>query len=235
MLVTTRSWLRFHWDPSYRVEWWNSGIMQPLPTLQGEASISLSPGQRYTWRAYTGSQMVNSATFEVSDRFEYRSLGRDGENGVRDRTPQDGKSGTDGGNLQVDLARLGPNLNLEIREHGQVHRYLLADTDHKFLISVRGGAGGKGSDGLDQQGEDLAAAGNGGASGWGGHIEMTVHQIPWREALELDVSAGTPGAGGHGGQDQGTDMDGKHLDRKYPDGRPGVCGHPGTINTHIQP
>ncbi|MBS2038489.1 hypothetical protein JST97_26150 [bacterium] len=233
--MTTQSSLRFHWDPAYRVEWWNRGHVLQLQTLGGEVSVSLSPGQSYAWKTYSGDKLIESASFDVSDQFEYRSLGRNGEDGIRDRTPADGKAGTDGGSLKVDLSREGCNLKLQIQEQGRTRRFLLADRDHKFLINVRGGSGGKGSDGLDQQGAAAAAAGNGGDSGWGGHIDITVHQIPWREALELDVSAGTPGAGGRGGSDQGTSSEGQPLHMKYPDGRPGRPGKPGTVTTHIQP
>ncbi|MFN8607475.1 MAG: hypothetical protein U0931_08085 [Vulcanimicrobiota bacterium] len=235
ILVTRQSALRFHWDPGWRVELWNRGHMQALPTLDGEASFNVSPGQSYTWRAYLGTRLIQEACFSVTDRFEYRSQGRDGQNGQRLKQAQDGKAGTDGGNLRVDLSRQGPNLNLLIEDQGRLYRYLLADQSPKFLISVRGGCGGQGSDGLDQQGPQAAQAGNGGASGWGGHIEMTVHQLPWREALELDVSPGVPGNGGRGGQDQGTSSEGDPVHTKYPDGRPGAAGRPGTVTTHIQP
>jgi len=108
--------------------------------------------------------------------------------------------------------------------------FLCLDPKLRFLISVRGGDGGKGEDGIEFDRADKACGRPGGSAGWGGTVEITTRDAPWRDYLEVDVSPGQPGEGGRGGRyyRHGT------IERA-PDGKSGQVGRPGRIVTMIEP
>lgn len=235
IVVTRQAALFFCWPVSSnaRVEFWNGGRSAVLEHPQLGTWVPFSPNQNYAFRVFEGTRVISTTTFRVVDHFEFHQDGRVGEDAVYSGAPQDGKAGTSGGSVRLDLSRSGANVWLELLAENEHLKLLLADPGSKILITARGGDGGRGSDGLDFKGPALAIPGNGGEAGWGGRIEVTVHQMPWREYLDLDVSPGRPGPGGRGGNDLGTSMSGRPLSNKAPDGRPGQPGQSGHLVTQI--
>ena len=69
----------------------------------------------------------------------------------------------------------------------------------------------------------------GGAAGWGGNLKITTYNAPWREYLEVDVSPGTPGAGGKGGKYRIS----ANQEATAPDGAAGKQGQPGRVDTRL--
>jgi hypothetical protein len=121
-------------------------------------------------------------------------------------------------------------MNLWIWDRETHRHFLFLEKGKHFLISARGGDGGKGQDGIEFAEPEAARGQNGGSAGWGGMIEVTTRDAPWRQYLEMDVAAGEPGAGGQGGRYYRNGV----LERAA-DGHPGQPGRPGRVVTAIEP
>lgn len=197
-----------------------SGPLQSQVVDTQSWMVGVRPGGHYTWRVTPvgGSPLV--AHFSVAEKFEYLSQGRPGSSG---------KNGTNGGQLRVRLAKDEAGMNLWIWDR-ETRLHFLCLAKRKFLISARGGDGGKGQDGREFEAAEAARGQAGGSAGWGGTVEVTTRDAPWRNYLEVDVAAGEPGAGGKGGRYYRNGV----LERGA-DGPPGQPGRPGRVVTAIEP
>ncbi len=117
-------------------------------------------------------------------------------------------------------------MNLYIQERQEARHYLFCEPGLKFAISARGGDGSAGSAGRDFSGHPQGY--DGGGAGWGGNIRVVTRSAPWRDYLDLDVRAGSPGPGGAGGWYR----DGEDLVQAS-DGEPGRPGQGGRVETKI--
>lgn len=228
ILLTRDSSVTVRWKlpgKKFRVELFQAGALVKSEVVETDAwPIAVSPGGAYFWRV-TPLQVVDArphgSHFSVAQQFEYRAQGRAGS---------PGKNGTNGGQVRVRLARDSAGMNLWIWERDRHFHYLCLDPQPRFLISVRGGNGGQGPDGIEFDTPKKACGSPGGSAGWGGTVEITTRDAPWRDYLMVDVSPGEPGAGGRGGRYywQGS------MERA-PDGEPGQPGRPGRVVTLIEP
>ncbi|MBS2035251.1 hypothetical protein JST97_09690 [bacterium] len=215
--------LRWHLPGrKFRVELLDGGVTVQSQVVESQSwQVGVRPGGQYTWRVtpVVGGQLV--AHFTVAEKFEYRSDGRAGS---------PGKNGTNGGQVRVRLAKDEAGMNLWIWDREIQLHFLYLSSRKRFLLSVRGGDGGKGQDGTEFE-EPAAARGQaGGSAGWGGTVEVSTRDAPWRQYLEVDVSEGQPGAGGRGGRYYRNGV----LERA-PDGHPGQSGRAGRVMTAIEP
>ena len=224
ILLTQEPVVSLRWQlpgQKFRVELVDfNGSLQSQVVDRPVCEVQVRPGGQYTWRVIplAGSPLVSH--FSVAEKFEYRSQGRPGSSG---------KNGTNGGQLRVRLAKDRDGMNLWIWDRDSLLHYLFVDRK-RFLISARGGDGGNGQDGVEFA-EPAAARGQaGGSAGWGGTVEVTTRDAPWRQYLEVDVTAGEPGAGGKGGRYYRNGV----LERGA-DGPPGQPGRPGRVITGIEP
>lgn len=225
ILLTQEPVVTLRWNlpgRSFRVELLEAGgSLQSQVVGAQSCDVAVRPGGKYTWRVTPlgGSPLV--AHFSVAEKFEYRAEGRTGA---------PGKNGTNGGQLRARLAQDESGMNLWIWDRETPLHFLWLDKRKRFLISVRGGDGGKGQDGIEF-GEAAVARGQaGGSAGWGGTVEVTTRDAPWRQYLEVDVAAGEPGEGGKGGRYYRNGV----LERGA-DGQPGQPGRPGRVTTAIEP
>jgi hypothetical protein len=224
-----------HRSPEFRLRWRLPGTkfratlhegerLKMTSTLsQSEWKVPVRPGAPYTWTV-TPLQEVPPKTsthhFRVAPVLEYHSRGRDGG---------PGETGSSGGQVQAELRRDEAGMNLFVTERKRTLHYLFTEPGSRFLISARGGLGGAGVAGKSFKSLAECVGGRGGAGGWGGSVRIITHTVPWRQYLDVDVSAGTPGEGGMGGEYY-NDED---LTRA-PDGSPGQPGRAGTIQTVIE-
>lgn len=216
-------------EPSLTLRWKLPGRKFQVELLDGSGPpqsqvvetqscvVAVRPGGQYTWRVTPLGAGAMVGHFSVAEKFVYLSDGRAGSVG---------NNGTNGGQLRVRLAKDEAGMNLWI---GPLH-YLFLDKHKRFVISARGGNGGNGQDGTEFAEAEAARGGDGGSAGWGGMIEVTTRDAPWREYLEIDVAPGKPGEGGKGGRYY------RHGVLEHgPDGRPGQSGRPGRVTTAIEP
>lgn len=224
ILLTEETSLTLRWKlpgRQFRVELLEaSGPVQSQLVNTQSWTGRVRPGGQYTWRVTPvgGSPLVSH--FSVAEKFAYQSQGRPGSSG---------KNGTNGGKLRVRLARDEAGMNLWIWDGPSQLHYLYLD-QRKFVISVRGGDGGKGQNGIEFAEAQAARGQPGGAAGWGGTVEVTTRDAPWRQYLDIDVAAGEPGPGGQGGRYYRNGV----LERGA-DGQPGATGRPGRVVTAIEP
>lgn len=188
-------------------------------------AVPVQVGEVYSWRLTPmgQSQPPMEAQFRVSNQFEHRCDGRSASRG---------RDGTNGGQIRARLARNEAGINLWIAEGERSFHYVFAPNPppRPFLISVRGGDGGPGQDGMEFDQEVKARGGKGGRAGWGGTVEISTKDMPWRKYLVIDVSPGTPGQGGKGGRyyRQGVLHSG-------PEGSAGQEGQAGQVMTSVEP
>lgn len=228
ILLTRESRVTLRWNlpgRKFRVELFRAGVVVRSEVVEGDrCQIEASPGEQYSWRV-TPLQAVGARPhlghFSVAQQFEYRATGRTGS---------PGKNGSNGGQVRVRLARDGAGMNLWIWERDRHLHYLCLDPQSRFLISVKGGDGGKGQDGIEFETLKKACGGPGGSAGWGGTVEIATRDAPWRDYVFVDVSPGEPGEGGQGGRYYW------HGNiQKAPDGERGQSGRPGRVVTVIEP
>jgi hypothetical protein len=225
-----------HRSPTFTMRWKLPGkkfqadlyhggkLMMSQVLSQSSWTVAISPGASYTWMITPLQEVppvTRAARFSVIDVPEYNSHGRDGG---------PGQKGTPGGQIQADLRRDGAGMNLFVTERNRTMHYLFSEPGIRFRISARGGVGGDGKPGLSFRMPRQCVGGPGGGGGWGGSVRIITHTAPWREYLDVDVSAGQPGAGGAGGEY----YDDEKL-VKAPDGPPGQPGKAGTVQTIIDP
>ena len=198
-----------------------NGPLQSQVVDGQSCAVAVRPGGRYTWRVTPVGASPFVGHFSVAEKFEYRSHGRSGSTG---------KNGTNGGQLRVRLAQDEAGMNLWIWDRETPLHFLFLDKRKRFLLSARGGDGGKGQDGIEFVEAEAARGLPGGSAGWGGTVEVTTRDAPWRQYLEVDVAAGEPGAGGQGGRYY------RHgVIERGTDAQPGQPGRPGRVITVIEP
>ncbi len=223
ILLTESSNVTLRWQVpgrKFRVELVEGGGPSQIQVVEASnCSVRVRPGFQYTWRLTPEGGRTLVGHFSVADKFAYSADGRTGS---------PGKNGTNGGQLRVRLAKDEAGMNLWISDPPL--RYLWVDGRKRFTLSARGGEGGVGEDGLEFAEPAAARGQNGGSAGWGGTVEVTTRDAPWRQYLEIDVSPGEPGAGGKGGRYYRNGV----LEHGA-DGRPGQPGRPGRITTAIEP
>ncbi len=224
ILLTEETSITLRWKlpgQKFRVELLDSsGPLQSQLVDAHSWVVKVRPGGQYTWRVTATGGRPLISHFSVAEGFAYRSQGRTGSSG---------KGGTNGGQLRVRLAKDEAGMNLWIWDR-ETHLHFLYLDKRKFLISARGGDGGKGQDGIEFAEAEAARGQSGGSAGWGGTVEVTTRDAPWRQYLEIDVSPGEPGAGGQGGRYYRNGA----LERGA-DGLPGQSGRSGRVITAIEP
>ena len=225
ILLTEESSLTLRWHlpgQKFRVELLDdSGPLQSQEVTTDNWVVGVRTGGRYTWRVTPLGGKSFTGHFSVAEKFEYRSEGRTGS---------PGKNGTNGGQVRVRLAQDEAGMNLWIWDRETHHHFLFRDQHRRFLLSARGGDGGKGQDGIEFEDAQTARGQAGGSAGWGGTVEVRARDAPWRNYLEIDVAPGEPGAGGQGGRYYRNGV----LERGA-DGLPGQPGRPGRVITAIEP
>lgn len=221
ILLTSDGSVTLRWNVpgrSFRVELQEAGGgVSSQVVEQPSWTVVVRPGGQYTWRVTPLGGRVSVSHFSVASTYAYRSDGRTGSSG---------KNGTNGGKLRVRLAQD----ELWIWDGERQFHFVGLDKRKRFLISARGGDGGKGQDGVEFAEPAVAKAQSGGAAGWGGTVEVTTRDAPWRNYLEIDVAAGEPGAGGQGGRYYRNGV----LEHGA-DGQPGKPGRSGRVITLIEP
>ena len=206
--------------------WQGEVLLSQVTTSERSLPISVESGGSYAWSVQPASGgPVETHYFSVADRFEYHS---DGRSATAAPSYTRGQSGTNGGQLSLDLVRDEHGMNLYISERQRRQRYLFCEPGVRFLVTARGGDGSRGSDGRDYSSHPQGY--DGGVAGWGGNIRVVTHSAPWRDYLNLDVTAGKPGQGGRGGWYQ----DGDDI-VQAPDGQPGRPGQGGRVDTYLEP
>lgn len=224
ILLTEESSLTLRWKlpgRKFQVELVEAGgPLQSQVLNQPSWTVRVRPGGQYTWRVTADGARPWVSHFSVAEKFAYAAQGRTGS---------PGKNGTNGGQLRVRLAKDEAGMNLLLWDRETALHYLFL-SKRKFTISARGGDGGTGPDGVEFDTAEAARGQNGGGAGWGGTVEVTTRDAPWRQYLEIEVAPGEPGAGGKGGRyyrngvlEHGTD------------GRNGQPGRPGRVETAIEP
>lgn len=203
--------------------WQGETLCSQVTTTERELPLSVEPGGQYRWTLQSSSGgAVESHVFSVAEKLEYHA---DGRSGVV-LADGNGQPGTNGDHVKVELVRDAHGMNLYIFEPRQVRRYLFCEPGLRFSITARGGNGGKGRDGISYSRHPWGWSG--GAAGWGGQIRVVTRTAPWRDYLDLDVTAGKAGAGGAGG----VYIDGDET-VEAPDGPPGRLGQGGKVETQI--
>ncbi|MBX3171070.1 MAG: hypothetical protein KF760_26920 [Candidatus Eremiobacteraeota bacterium] len=225
ILLTEESSVTLRWQlpgRKFRVELLDAnGPLQSQIVDTQSWAVGVRPGGQYTWRVTPVGARSFVSHFSVAEEFAYRSHGRTGS---------PGKNGTNGGQLRVRLAQDEAGMNLWIWDRETHLHFLCLDKHKRFLISARGGDGGKGQDGIEFEEAEAARGQPGGSAGWGGTVEVTTRDAPWRHYLVVDVAPGEPGAGGQGGRYY------RHgVIERGADGLPGQPGRPGRVITVIEP
>ncbi|MFN8611477.1 MAG: hypothetical protein U0931_28280 [Vulcanimicrobiota bacterium] len=220
IVLSEDSRLTLRWNVpgrSFRVELWEAGgPVQSQLLEQSSWTVSVRPGGDYIWRVTPLGARPSQNHFSVARDYAYHADGRTGS---------PGKNGSNGGQLRLRLAQ--SELWIWDRER-QLH-FVGLDQRKRFLISARGGDGGKGQDGVEFAEPEAARGQAGGAAGWGGTVEVSTRDAPWRQYLEIDVSGGEGGTGGQGGRYYRNGV----LERGA-DGAPGAAGRPGRVLTTIE-
>jgi hypothetical protein len=209
-------------------ELWSEGKKALETTLrEGTWSVTVDPGKSYSWIMHTPAGASTQGSFSLANDFSFNIDGRSGAPGP---AWEQGRPGTDGGQVEAELRRDSAGMHLRIHTQGQDLHYLFAESELRFKISARGGNGGRGADGQSFQGYEYALGRDGGEAGWGGNLKITTYDAPWRDYLEVDLSPGQPGAGGIGGEY----YSGKDK-CKAPNGQPGKAGQVGRVDTRLGP
>lgn len=224
ILLLTSGQVNLTWKrPGRKFEvrvWRGQSLISQAVTTDRSFPVSVENGHAYSWSVKSAG-VEERHSFSVAEALEYHSDGRDGV-----ETSGRGLAGTNGGQLSVELARDEHGMNLYIQERNQARRYLFCEDGLRFLITARGGNGGRGSAGRDfslhPQGYD------GGGGGWGGNVRVKTRNAPWRDYLDLDVRPGSAGSGGPGGWYR----DGDDVVQAS-DGEPGRPGQGGRVDTLI--
>lgn len=161
-------------------------IVQDLVTNRRNCPVGVENDGPYQWSVQAlDSSASESHSFRVSCKNSYV---RDGLNGSR------GCDGSPGPNLDVELSRDHAGMNLFIQDGPKRLHYIFCERAQFFLISARGGNGGKGHDGPKVRRH--GSAGHGGIGGAGGIVRITTFDAPWRDYLRVDVRGGAGGEAG---------------------------------------
>ncbi|MBS2035969.1 hypothetical protein JST97_13350 [bacterium] len=214
----------------FTAELWSEGNKVTETALADSSwSVPVQRGRHYGWILRTPQGVHSQGSFSVADELSFTANGRDGAPGRPGPAGGPGQAGTNGGQIEAELRRDEAGMHLRIHTQNQNLHYLFADTGLRFKITAKGGNGGKGANGDDFRGYQSAVGRDGGAAGWGGNLKITTYNAPWRDYLEVDLSAGTPGGGGKGGQYYSSDS----TAQTAPDGNPGKPGQGGRVDTHL--
>ena len=214
----------------FTAELWSGGSLRMQQPLQeGSWTVPVERGRTYGWILRNSQGIFRQGRFGVANELSFSVNGRDGQPGAPGPNGRPGHPGINGGQIEAELQRDQAGMHLRIRSQGRNEHYLFAEPGVHFQISAKGGNGGKGADGDDFRGYKFAVGRAGGAAGWGGNLKITTYNAPWREYLDVDVSAGTPGAGGKGGKYRIS----ADQERTAPDGPAGKPGQGGRVDTRL--
>lgn len=234
LLMSKDSQVTLRWQlprGQFSAELWNQGTRQMQTILkQPSWTVSVRPGESYGWILRNHQGIYDQGKFSVAKELSFHADGRSGAPGRSGRFPSRGEAGFSGGQIEAVLRRDSAGMHLYIHTRNQDLHYLFTEPDLRFKISARGGNGGKGSDGYNMGRSYEDAVGRpGGAGGWGGYLKITTYNAPWRQYLDVDLSAGSPGAGGKGGKYYAA------YDQVLtaPDGKPGNPGQDGRVETRL--
>lgn len=233
ILVQRRSDVTLRWKlprGGVMAELWSEGnkVME-TPLQEGSWSVSVERGKAYGWILRTPQGVHSQGSFSVAKDLSFSADGRDGHPGRPGPAGGPGQPGTNGGQVEAELRRDGAGMHLRLHSQGHDAHYLFAEPGLHFKITARGGNGGRGADGDDFRGYDAAVGRNGGAAGWGGNLKVTTYDAPWRDYLEIDLTAGKPGDPGKGGKYY---VSGDQV-VTAPDGKPGKAGQGGRVDTRL--
>jgi hypothetical protein len=211
-------------------ELWSEGNkVLETPLREGSWNVSVERGKAYGWILRTPQGVHSQGSFSVAKDLSFSANGRDGPAGRPGPAGAPGQPGTNGGQVEAELRRDGAGMHLRIHTQGQEAHYLFAEPGVKFKLSAKGGNGGRGANGDDFRGYDSAVGRDGGPAGWGGNLKVTTYDAPWRDYLDVDLTAGQPGAPGKGGKYYTSDS----TVSTAPDGRPGKAGQGGRVDTRL--
>lgn len=180
--------------------------LMSFPFEGNHLAVPVKPGSSYGWRVTPRRGTARAGHFSVADVWQYKADAADGY-------------GEAGKKITIRLERIGPGMQMDLECGRDRKLYYFTGSDRRFQVSARGGRGRPAEeypfyDSWSEVQEDGTPAGPG---GWGGLIEISTRDAPWRDYLELDVS---PGLGGQGSSSLPT---------------PGATGKPGQVVTRILP
>ena len=206
ILLTERSSVTLNWPAqgrAYQFVLWQDGrqIIQ-CPLEANSLAVKVRPGSHYRWRVAVNGGKARVYEFSVADRWEIHADGQDG-------------FGASGKNVAVRLERAAEGMRMHLECGAESKDYLFLSTGKRFLITSRGGSG-RDSQRSSSFYEYVVPGRPAGPGGWGGNVEVSTRDAPWRTYLKLDVSGGSGGAGSF----------------EYVDG---VDGQPGRVITRILP
>ncbi len=215
---------------AFTAELWSQGSKQMETTLtEAGWTVPVQKGVSYGWILRNSQGIYEPGRFGVARDLSFWLNGRDGAPGRPGPAGGPGQPGTNGGQIAAELQRDEAGMHLRIHAQGQDLHYLFVDPGVLFKITAVGGNGGDGSAGDDFRGYAAAIGHDGGAAGWGGNVKVTTYNAPWRQYLEVDLRAGTAGAGGKGGKYYSS----SGQDSVAPDGKKGKDGQPGRVDTRL--
>lgn len=214
----------------FTAELWSEGNKVSETSLSESSwSVRVQRGQSYGWILRTPQGVHSQGRFSVASELSFSANGRDGAPGRPGPAGGPGQPGTNGGQIEAELRRDEAVMHLRIHTQTQDLHYLFAEPGLHFKITAKGGDGGKGANGDDFRGYESALGRDGGAAGWGGNLKITTFNAPWRDYLEVDLTAGNPGGGGKGGQYYSS----ASTVQIAPDGKAGKPGQGGRVETRL--
>lgn len=237
LLLRQKSEVTLRWKlpaGTYTAELWSEGQkVRELPVVvprwaYQDWKVPVESGRSYGWILRSTQGVYAQGSFAVAKELSFSADGRSGAAGQPGPDGSNGRPGSNGEQIEVELKRDEAGMHLRILTRNRSEHYLFAEPDLHFKITARGGDGGKGADGDDFRGYQPAVGRDGGEAGWGGNCKITTFDAPWREYLEVDLRAGTPGAGGKGGKYTST-----NGVVNAPDGKPGREGEGGRVDTRL--
>lgn len=235
VLIMRSSMLTLRWKlprGAYTAELWSQGTKRSEEVVSdGTWTVMVDEGQRYGWILRNSSGIYQQGRFAVAGDLSFTANGRDGTPGRPGPAGGPGQPGTNGGQVEAELKRDEAGMHLRILAQGTNLHYLFVDPDVRFAITARGGNGGDGAAGDDFRGYQAAVGHDGGAAGWGGSVKITTYNAPWRQYLDVDLSPGTPGAGGKVGKYRVLST----QEEVAPDGKGGKPGQGGRVDTRLGP
>lgn len=190
-------------SPHFQVEFYeNDSPLWRYPIQTSSLAVPIRPSFRYHWIVTPEKGNPMRGSFSVADDWEYRADGVD-------------DYGTSGKKVMLRLERAQEGMQMELQCESERRLYLFLTPERLFRVSSRGGSGVT-YPASHYDRKDLTSRPKRrppGPGGYGGVIEVSTRNAPWREYLKLDVSGGRGGLG-------------------EPEGRPGRAGR---IVTKILP
>lgn len=161
-------------------------LLYRYPLAATSLAVAIRPGRRYRWSVTPKGRPPLQSRFSVANHWGYEADADDG-------------FGASGKKVSIRLERADQGMQMWLQCGADRKRFFFASKGRLFRVSARGGAGRNAQaypfyDPWSEVQEDGTPAGPG---GWGGLIEISTRDAPWRDYLEIDVSPGGGGAGSH--------------------------------------